>query len=111
MITQDQLTAAGYRKFTTTKEYADCMYQKGITDDFGKCYYINVTVYDNTEIITRGYQGDRYSFEADAQLTLADGSVFNVQLLNPNSIDHLEKFFAEIWSAMGCCYYEMFEED
>lgn len=111
MITSDQLLSAGYKPFTqrNLKQYTTQFYQKRFDSSVGKKYFITIAEYANKEYQDRIPELPDFSYAPDSQFE-ANGVTFNVEMLQPESIEQMEKFFEDIWLRMGCDYYERWNE-
>lgn len=109
MLTNNDLIAAGYKPFTqrNLKEFTNSFYQKRFDDENGKKYFITVAEYDNSKYLKEYINLSEFSYEADCQF-VSNGVTFNVDMLNPESIQQMEEFFEKMWYNLGCEYYELF---
>lgn len=106
MITKEQLTAAGYKPFNQIgiREYTKSFWQKRFDDDKGKKYFITIAEYDNLEDKNRQFSQE-FSYSPFTQFE-THGATFDVEMLNPQSVEQMEEFFENIWFKMDCNYYE-----
>ena len=107
MINQD-LIDAGYKRWEPAPyEKENCvtdLFQKCITDDVGKKYFINVKRWDFS--IYSGRPEDSNRFEATVQFDRKDDITINLDILNPKSVEEVEKVYAEAWETGVYKYYE-----
>lgn len=111
MITREDLIASGYKPFTSKilSQYSDKGYQKCLRDEKGKKYYITLIEYDWDQFPEAVQQkGYRYSYAPETQFNTQDGTVFDLQMLSPESIEQMEVFFEDVWTKMNCQYYELY---
>lgn len=109
MLTKEQLIAAGYKPFIqrNLKEFTNSFYQKRFDDENGKKYFITVAEYDNSKY-QHLHNLPEFSYQPDSQL-VSNGITFNVDMLNPESIQQMEELFEKMWYNLGCEYYELFD--
>lgn len=107
MITQDQLTTAGYRKYPPTgRQYATAMYQKRFDDAEGKKYFIQFYEYAAIGYLDPNV---RHHYGGDAQFKDRYGNTFNVECLTNESIEQVEDFFESVWSLLKLEHCEKWE--
>lgn len=112
-MTPDMLLAAGYEKAKNPVK-AESMgdwyrgsYEKRIIDEIGICYCIMV----DHSIIPPRFADDHavHMFSFNNQFA-DDGLVFNVQVLHDEeSIERVERFFADLWGRMHLDHYKVDE--
>lgn len=108
MINREELIKHGYKTYDSDVLYnAVCLYQKRIKDDKGTKYFIDIYEY-------RLKSKDNYdkckSYEARLVTSLKDDT-YNLNILlycidNNTTIKQLEKDIEDIWTKLGCDYYE-----
>lgn len=106
-MTNEELIKAGYKQYPPSPIDNECvtdLFQKCVTDEYGKRYFINIKRWD-----FRKY-GDQngVNYESDMQLTHKNGNYVNIKGLSGWKLDELEKFFADIWNTGWFKYYEAF---
>ena len=116
-LTPEDWIDKGYKKLTSSfKPYAAFGLQKRFDDDIGKCYFITVWVYDNTQYLDRHENRSKWGFQPEIQFTTKDDKTFDVTFHHRNdlkwgvtSIEEVEAFFYNMWEDMDCDYYETWE--
>ena len=107
-MTKQELLDAGYkRQEPDSYEKQGCatdLFQKCVKDDVGKRYFINVRRWDFSIYSHRPEDNNR--FEATVQFDRKDGIVINLDILNPESVEEVEKVYAEAWETGVYEYYE-----
>ena len=110
-ITVEDWLNAGYKKYKQQSfNSADYLPQKCIRDKHGKCYYINVRVYEH---FTKDYFKDnggipRVGFSPEVQFQRGSKSTMDVSLIinNSTSIAEVEREFYDLWVMLGKPYYD-----
>lgn len=105
---QEKLIANGYKKYVSHSNQVfkntDTLYQKCVSDEIGKRYFINIWYYPETTInghtIKEGVQ-------MEAQFTDRNDVNVNLEVLT-DDIRYIEDFFEEFWNDNDCGYYEMY---
>ena len=113
-ITVEDWLSAGYKKYKQQSfNSADYLLQKCIRDKNGKCYYINVRVYEH---FTKEYFKDnggipRVGFSPEVQFQRGSKTTMDVSLIinNGTSIAEVEQEFCELWGMLGKPYYDLYE--
>lgn len=104
---------AGYKRFEHVKHirpYAEYGFQKLISDNNGKKYYITVFVYDNSEYLEK-YNMQQFSFSPDVQFETKEGFTMNIELLlnEDSTITQVEQQLENLWLNNACKYYERWD--
>ena len=107
---QTLLLAKGYGK-SVSKHYltyksTDTLYQKRITDEIGKKYYINIWWYPEK------YYGETHvpeSIQAEVQFTGYEDDETTDVLLFTKDLVKIEAKFEEIWNLLKFDYYKRWE--
>lgn len=95
---QESLLAAGFKNHRVPVLYlCDEFWQKRITDDEGTRYFVNAGIYSLY---------GRTSIQFDVQFKTPDGEHFNITTVGNFTVDGACEFFATMFAAMGCQYYE-----
>jgi len=121
---QDQLVSKGYKKWVSeaTRKFkmTDTLYQKCITDEKGKKYFIDLYYYPETKhyyyndlnengtVKTDNFVVLPESIQAEVQFT-GDGVTdehMDVKLFTKD-IDKIEEVFENMWVKLGLGYYEL----
>lgn len=102
---EDRLDA-GYKKYKQQSfNSADYLLQKCIHDKNGKCYYINVRVYEhfNKEYFNDNGGIPRVGFSPEVQFQRGSKPTMDVILIinNSTSIAEVEREFSELWVMLG----------
>lgn len=110
MITQQDLIAAGFKKFNQKNiwKFTETAWQKRFDDAKGKKYFITIAEYDNSMFPQLLEHRGQYTFTPETQFE-ANGVTFDVQMHSPKSIQEMLDFFESIWKNMSCDYYELYE--
>lgn len=116
-LSEENLKLMGYKEFhnsfeqSKSKDYK-CSYQKTISDDLGKKFFITIhTFWD-----TYNYNNNLPLFTTDVQFKRNNKDnveeIFNIYYFtnaNPSSpvtkIEDLEDFYSTLWETMNCNYY------
>ena len=113
-ITQAILEAAGYRRYRNSSRadslreaYRDS-YQKAITDERGKRYFIDI-VRGHFYYLDRGI--DREFVTPSVQFRRGDTTVEVEMIHHQETLAQVEAFFAEMWTTMRFDYYETHDGD
>lgn len=115
MITEEVLLRNGYKKFDNdwrkrlnpdTYIYS---YQKRLDNETGKKYFITLNLDDYFKI---ALHYDK-AWSVSVQFYLSEEETFNVEyfVYNHTTIQMVEDFYEKMWNAMGCGYYEKWDED
>ena len=107
-MTNEMLIDAGYKRYSP-EPYRECqtdLFQKCISDEYGKRYFINIERWDFTKYEIDGRVNVGY--ETTVQFNRKDGLTVNIEILNPDDIDAVEKIYAEEWDSGKYKYYEAF---
>lgn len=110
MLNVENFTDKGYRRYDQQwPKNADYLLQKGVKDDVGIKYFINIWVYEN-------YKGKWYregidkhtAFAPEVQFQSVTYPMMNVELLLDDVADikEIEETFESLWLSLGCPYYE-----
>ena len=123
---EKDLIELGYKTFNSNYEkrkYPNSYvksYQKRIADDLGKKYFITLhETYE--EDINKKYNRSRSNFETDCQFYIEidknKEETFDVNYFISNNpdyvqtyIEEMEVFFENLWTKLGCRYYEKWSE-
>ena len=112
-ITVEDWLNAGYKKYKQSFNSADYLLQKCIRDKNGKCYYINVGVYEH---FNKEYSKDnggipRVGFSPEVQFQRGSKPTMDVSLIinNSTSIVDVEREFYDLWVMLGEPYYDLYE--
>lgn len=109
---QETLISKGYKKHVSehykTFHATDTLFQKRISDDKGKKYFINIWYYlagryGNTDLLE--------SIQAEVQFE-NDGvteETMNVQLFTKD-VEKIEQVFENMWKCLALGYYELWGE-
>ena len=97
---------AGYKKYKQQSfDCSDYLLQKCIRDKHGKCYYINVRVYEhfNKEYFKDNGGIPRVGFSPEVQFRRGSKSTMDISLIinNGTSIAEVEQEFYELWVMLG----------
>lgn len=108
MINREELIKHGYKTYDSDALYnAVCLYQKRIKDDKGTKYFIDIYEY---MLGLNKYHDDYRSYEARLVTSLKDDTYsLNILLYcidDNTTIEQLEKDIEDIWTKLGCDYYE-----
>ena len=113
LITVEDWLNAGYKKYKQSFNSADYLLQKCIRDKNGKCYYINVRVYEH---FNKEYSKDnggipRVGFSPEVQFQRGSKPTMDVSLIinNSTSIVDVEREFYDLWVMLGEPYYDLYE--
>lgn len=102
MINRKELIKHGYKTYDSDVLYnAMCLYQKRIKDDKGTKYFIDIYEY---------MLKSKDSYEARLVTSLKDDT-YSINILlycidDNTTIEQLEKDIEDIWTKLGCDYYE-----
>lgn len=115
-LTPEDWVAQGYKKFESNLYLnAEFGLQKCLEDEIGKRYFITVWVYDSNKLSYNVEGASRWAFQPETQFFIND-TTFDMRLHHSNSeiygimsIDEVENFFHNAWTAMDCDYYETWE--
>lgn len=106
-MTKEELINAGYKRYKPSPIDNECvtdLYQKCITDDIGKKYYINVKRWDFS---IHGRNNEPIGYEADVQFRVKNtGEYTDIVCLDGWSIKDIEKYYADLWYTGMFRYYE-----
>ena len=105
MITQQDLIAAGFKKFNQKNlwQFTETGWQKCIRDKEGnKKYFITIAEYDNSNFPDILKNSGKYSFQPEGQFETEDGITFNIEMLHPKSVGEVLDFFEKIYYRMNC---------
>lgn len=113
-ISVEDWIKAGYKKYNKQRfNSSDYLLQKCIRDDGGKCYYINVGVYEhfNKEYFKYNEGIPKVGFSPEVQFRRGSKTTIDVSLIlnNSTSIAEVEKEFYDLWVMIGKPYYELYE--
>lgn len=113
MINSSLLIDNGYGKFTGAMKFdkdSTCIasYQKGIQDENGVKFYIDLNEYDLSHILPASAL-PKHQFSATVQFVTDDtfGNRFDAGLhvdAENMSIQDVEAFYDKLWGAMSCSY-------
>lgn len=109
MINREELIKHGYKIYYDSDVLynAVCLYQKRIKDDKGTKYFIDIYEY---MLKSNKYHDDYRSYEARLVTSLKDDTYsLNILLYcidDNTTIEQLEKDIEDIWTKLGCDYYE-----
>lgn len=108
MINREELIKHGYKTYDSDVLYsAVCLYQKRIKDDKGTKYFIDIYEY---MLKSKDNYDKCKSYEARLVTSLKDDTYsLNILLycIDDNiTIEQLEKDIEDIWTKLGCDYYE-----
>ena len=108
MINREELIKHGYKTYDSDALYnAVCLYQKRIKDDKGTKYFIDIYEY---MLKSQDNYDKCKSYEARLVTSLKDDTYsLNILLycIDDNiTIEQLEKDIEDIWTKLGCDYYE-----
>lgn len=106
MINKEILLASGYKRYepnSIINEYATDIYQKLISDERGKKYFITFSYLPAYAVAPEAYEADMQINEDHVT-----GCTINVRLWNTNNatLQQIEEKFERIWLAAGSNYYE-----
>ncbi len=106
MLNREELLKHGYKIYDDMHYSAICLYQKRIEDDKGTKYFIDIYEY----MLNLKDYPDYKSYEARLVTSLKNDT-YNLNILlyginDDTSIEQLEKDIDEIWTKLGCDYYE-----
>lgn len=111
-VLQQDLISRGYKKHVSesykTFHMTDTLFQKCITDEKGKKYFINLWYYTEGRY---GHANLPESIQADVQFE-TDGVTdenMNVVLFTQD-VDKIEEVFENMWQKLGLNYYELWSE-
>ena len=102
MINREELIKHGYKTYDSDDLYnAVCLYQKRIKDDKGTKYFIDIYEY---------MLKSKDSYEARLVTSLKDDT-YSINILlycidDNTTIEQLETDIEDIWTKLGCDYYE-----
>lgn len=108
-ITDEKILQAGYTEYDPSPIHGECVtkfFQKCVSDEVGKKYYIDIERWDfpphpytNKPIPT--------SYEFKVQLNTEDDRVMDLTLFSHGwTIENAEAFVEEMWQKMNLKYYE-----
>jgi len=110
---QQDLISRGYKKHVSeinkTFKMTDTLFQKRISDERGKKYYIDIWYYAAGR---HGQTSLPESIQAECQFHNGDGITdepMNVQLFIKD-VDKIEEVFENMWVKLGLGYYELWSE-
>ena len=108
MINREELIKHGYKTYDSDVLYSSmCLYQKRIKDDKGTKYFIDIYEY---MLKSKDNYDKCKSYEARLVTSLKDDTYsLNILLycIDDNiTIEQLEKDIEDIWTKLGCDYYE-----
>lgn len=108
MINREELIKHGYKTYDSDGLYnAVCLYQKRIKDDKGTKYFIDIYEY---MLKSKDNYDKCKSYEARLVTSLKDDTYsLNILLYcidDNTTIEQLEKDIDDIWTKLGCDYYE-----
>lgn len=108
MINRKELIKHGYKTYDSDVLYsAVCLYQKRIKDDKGTKYFIDIYEY---MLKSKDNYDKCESYEARLVTSLKNDTYsLNILLYcidNNTTIEQLEKDIEDIWTKLGCDYYE-----
>lgn len=108
---QEDLISRGYKKHVSeihkTFKMTDTLFQKRISDDKGKKYFIDIWYY-----VGSPSHNFPESIQAEVQFHDGDGITeesMNVQLFI-RDITKIEEVFENMWGKLGLNYYELWDE-
>ena len=111
---QEDLISRGYKKYISEGnkifKMTDTLFQKRISDEKGKKYYIDLWYYPAGR---HGQISLPESIQAEVQFHDGDGTTeenINVQLFIKD-IDKIEEVFENMWQKLGLNYYELWSEE
>lgn len=111
-MTKQELIDAGYNRFEPAPIDNECitdLFQKCVTDDVGKKYFINVKRWDFS---IHGQRNDPIGYETEVQFRhISNGEYTDIVCLDGWSIKDTEKYFADLWNTGMFRYYEKWEYD
>lgn len=104
MITENQLTIAGYRQYVSSgivHPYSDFFYQKRFSDEVGIKYHVEFLHYPplNSKL------SDTWMAEM-----VNNEPFMTFQIHRPESIQEVEERMRRFWETQGCKYYALYEK-
>lgn len=111
MPLQEYLILRGYEKYVAesykTFHMSDTLFQKRITDDKGKKYYINLWYYAEGRY---GHTDLPESIQAEVQFETDGVTHENMSVtLFTKDVDKIEEVFENMWVTLNLGYYELWE--
>lgn len=111
-LTKQDFINAGYTiwKPNPNHELETDLFEKCVTDNIGKRYFIHVTRWDFDKYPTNNGVPIGIRYEARVQFTKKDtGNTVNINFLHGFSIDEMEKFYEDQWNTGMYRYYEEYK--
>lgn len=109
-MTNQELLDAGYKRWNPSS-YTECctdLFQKCVSDDYGKRYFINIFRWDFSRYERKGFEtAPRY--EAEVQFTHKNGQTVDSTCYNGWELEDIEKYYADLWALGWFKYYEKWE--
>lgn len=106
-MTKEELVNAGYKRYSPSPIDNECvtdLYQKCITDDIGKKYYINVKRWDFS---IHGRKNETIGYETDVQFRVKNtGEYTDIVCLDGWSLEDIEKYYSDLWYTGMFRYYD-----
>lgn len=108
MITKEILLSSGYKRFQpnpTLSPYATDSYQKLVSNEKGKKYFINFDYLPADDVIPEAFEASLYT-----EHSITDCSVsFKIWNTANATLEQIEELLERLWSAAGSNYYEKSE--
>lgn len=105
-MNKEDFIKAGYTRWNPSpyELLATDLFQKCITDEKGKRYFINVTRWDFSP-----YEQNYVRYDASVQFETKSGLTVNMDCLDGWAIEEMEKYYADLWDLGWFDYYEHWE--
>ncbi len=107
LIAEKEIIAAGFKQYPlnplNSQRGVNRNWQKTIWIENQKAYFINILEWDFSEY--RIKVEDKLAYQAEGQFTLKTKEIFKIELINPITIEEMEKFFDKVFYRLDCEKY------